>query len=130
MIELQAPVGPAYDFQRLAECIAIWKSVEESAPWIGAGYSPCAPVHRLSVSSRQWDTESEVVDDELEKSTAQIIGNCMDSLAAVDRCLIMYAHCGVHARWVQDMLPERAQARYEAAMLSLALSARRSGIDV
>ena len=130
MIVLKPPVDPSYDYDYLVHCLEVWKGIEESAPWMGTGYAACAPVHRLSVSSRQWDTEVDVVDNELEKSTALIMGECMDRLEAVERCLIMYAHCGTNSRWVQDMQPERAQARYEAALLRFALSARNSGVDV
>jgi hypothetical protein len=82
------------------------------------------------VSSRQWDSAAGLVDDDLEKNTATLIGECMDNLEAIDRALVMYGQCGVDCSWVRDMLPERAQLKYEQALLNLALMARRAGVDV
>ena len=130
MIVLDPPKQPAYDYESLAYFLSVWRGVEASAPWVGGGFAPCAPIHRLSVTSRQWDSADAVLDDSLEKSTAELLGACIDTLDAVDRCLITYAHCNMQFMWVASMEPQRAQDKYEAAMLKLALLARKEGIDV
>jgi hypothetical protein len=119
-----------YDYESLAYFISVWRSAEASESWIGTGFAPCAPIHRQAVSSRQWDSAAGLVDDELEKNTAILIGECIDNLEPIDRALVMYGQCLVDCTWVRDMLPERAQLRYEAALLNLALMARRAGVDV
>jgi hypothetical protein len=70
------------------------------------------------------------LDDELERNTANIIERCMDSMEPVDRALIMYGNCSVRTRWVEEMEPARAQLRYEQALITLAMKARKEGIDV
>lgn len=128
---LQQPKSTVlYDYDSLAYFVSVWHSVEASATWIGSGYDPCAPIHRQAVSSRQWDSAAGLVDDELEKNTAILIGECIDNLEAIDRALVMYGQCGVNCSWVRDMEPSRAQFRYETALLNLALMARRAGVDV
>ena len=129
-MNLQPPKNPKYDYDSLAYFVSIWRSVEASAPWIGVGFAPCAPIHKQAVSSRQWDSAAGLVDDDLEKNTATLIGECMDNLEAIDRALVMYGQCGVDCSWVRDMLPERAQLKYEQALMNLALMARRAGVDV
>jgi hypothetical protein len=130
MIELLPPENPQYDYPALEYYIGVWRSVEAAVPWIGTGYKSCSPAHKRAESSRQWDSTSTVLDDELEKNTATIIGDCIDALEAVDRALIMYAQCLVRCSWVEDMDPVRAQMRYETAMYNLARGARRNGVDV
>jgi len=130
MIALKPPENPAYDYESLAYYIGVWRSVEIGASWIGTGYADCAPIHKSAVSSRQWDASTSLLDDELEKNTAHIISDCMDSLDSVDRCLIMYGQCAVHSRWVELMEPDRAQFRYEMALTRLALAARKAGVDL
>ncbi len=129
-MRLQQPANPQFDYESLSYFISLWWSIEAAAPWVGREYPTFAPIHSSAVSSRQWDTSLDLLDDELEKNTALLLGECMEKLEAVERCLIMYAHCNVLARWVQDMEPKRAQERYEAALLKLAVLSRRSGIDV
>lgn len=129
-MKLNPPTSPAFDYESLSHFISLWWHIEAAAPWVGREYPLCAPIHRSAVSSRQWDTSLDLLDDELEKNTAVLLGECMEELEAVERCLIMHAHCSVLARWVQDMELQRAQERYEAAMLKLAVLCRRSGIDV
>lgn len=129
-MKLNPPVAPAYDYKSLAYFLSVWQGVESSAPWMGAGYSHCSPIHRMAVTSRQWDTEGEVMDDSLEKSTAERLGQCLENLDAVDRTLITYAHCGIPSKWVEAMEPQRAQERYEGAMHKLAIKARLEGVDV
>jgi hypothetical protein len=130
MIVLVPPKNPPYDYPSLAYYLSVWRNFEAGAPWIDNGHAPCVSVFKNSVTSRQWDASSSVMDDELEKSTANIIGECMDALDAVERCVIMYGNCGVYSRWVHDMEPERAQARYEAALLRLSTLARKAGVAV
>ena len=130
MIHLVPPTNPPYDYQSLAYYLSVWRGLEAGAPWIDNGHSPCVSVFLSAVSSRQWDASSSVMDDQLERSTAHIIGECMERLDAVERCVIMYGNCGVYSQWVHDMEPERAQARYEAALLELATLARKEGVAV
>ena len=130
MIELQPPVKPAYDYPSLVYFVGVWRSVESSAPWMGVGFAPCAPVHKQAVSSRMWDASSYALDDELEKNTATLMGECIEKLEGVERALVLYGQCRVRCSWVEMMELERAQARYEAALLKLALLARREGVDV
>lgn len=130
-MELKPPTTTVlYDYPRLAEAISIWKSMDESKPWVGVGYASCSPTHKGATSSRQWDSSSSVLDDELEENTARIIDRCMDSIESVERALIMYGNCGVKSRWVEEMEPARAQIRYEQSLLNLALMARQRGVDV
>ena len=131
MIQLQQPTTTIlYDYQSLAYFISVWRSVEASVPWIGTGFAPCAPIHRQAVSSRQWDSAAGLVDDDLERNTATLIGECMDGLEAIDRALVMYGQCGVDCSWVRDMEQSRAQLKYEQALERLASLARRAGVDV
>lgn len=130
MILTQPKNTVLYDYESLAYFVSIWRSIEAGAAWIGSGYAPCAPIHRQAVSSRQWDSAAGLVDDELEKNTANLIGECMDALEAIDRALVMYGQCGVDCSWVRDMLPSRAQLKYEQALVRLAVLARRAGVDV
>lgn len=130
MIALLSPVTTQYDYSALSHFISVWWSIESQASWSGKGHAPCAPIHRSAVSSRQYDSSSSVLDDELEKNTAEIVGACMDKLDAVDRCIVMYGECQMDSSWVRDMEPHRAQTRYEAALLKLALLCRRDGVDV
>ena len=128
---LQPPKSTVqYDYDSLAYFVSVWRSVEASVPWISTGFAPCAPVHRQAVSSRQWDAVDGILDDELEKNTATLIGECMDDLEAIERALVLYGMCAVDCSWVRDMEPSRAQTKYEAALLRLALLARRAGVDV
>ncbi|WNO05990.1 hypothetical protein [Rhodoferax mekongensis] len=129
-MELMPPVTKQYNYEALAHAVSVWWSIEKSEPWVAKGYSSCAPGHKNAVSSRQWDSASSVLDDELEKNTADIIGSCMDRLEHVERALVTYGLCGQHSSWVSDMDPLRAQTRYEGALLSLAMAARREGVDV
>ena len=85
---------------------------------------------KQAVSSRQWDSSAGLLDDELERNTATIMGECVGKLEAVDRALVMYGQCGVKSSWVEEMQPERAQFRYESALLQLAMLARSEGVDV
>jgi hypothetical protein len=131
MTGLQQPKSTVlYDYDSLSHFISVWRSIEESTPWVGAGFAACAPIHRQAVSSRQWDSAEGIVDDELEKNTATLMGECMEKLEAIDRALIMYGQCGVDCSWVRDMEPARAQLRYEDALVRLAVLARNEGIDV
>lgn len=131
MITLIAPTTTVlYDYNALAHYIEIWWGMEKDAPWVGKGFSPVSSMHRQAVSSRQWDAQSSVLDDELEKNTAIIIADCMESLEAVERALVMYGNCNVLSQWVSDLEPARAQLRYEQALVKIALRARRSGADV
>lgn len=130
LLSLKPPASPPYDYDALAYYISLWRNSEDGAPWTGRGYDACAPAHRLAVTSRQWDSEGSVLDDELERNTVALLGKCLEDLSAVDRCLVMYGNCGVPSKWVDMMEPQRAQARYEAALLQLALLARREGIDL
>lgn len=123
---LVPPLNPPYDYESLEYYLCVWRRCEVGAPWIDNGHAPCVSVFKSAVSSRQWDASESVMDDELEKSTANIIGACMEKLDAVERCVIMYS-LGVDSRWVHDMEPERAQARYESSMFRLALLARLEG---
>lgn len=129
-MNLLSPVTTQYNYPALSHFISVWWSIESQASWSGKGYAPCAPVHRSSVSSRQYDSSSSVLDDELEKNTAEIVGACMDKLDAVERCIVMYGECQMDSSWVRDMDADRAQTRYEAALLKLALLCRRDGVDV
>jgi hypothetical protein len=130
MILLHPPELPSYDYPALEHYISVWRSVESSVPWVGTGYKSISPACKEAASSRQWDSTSTVLDDELEKNTATIIGDCIDAMEAVDRALVMYGQCLVRCRWVEDMEPARAQDRYEAALQLLAIAARRNGVDV
>lgn len=130
MILLHPPKLPSYDYAALEYYISVWRSVASAEPWVGTGYKSVSPAHKDAGSSRQWDSTSTVLDDELEKTTAQIIGDCIDAMEAVDRALIMYGQCLVRCRWVEDMEPARAQDRYEVALKLLAMAARRNGVDV
>lgn len=130
MQRLIPPSATLYDYQSLAHFIAVWWHKEKTTQWAGAGYAACSPIHSKSVTSRQWDAAGGLLDDELEKTTANLLGECMDKLEAVDRCLIVYAECGVPSLWVNDMEPARAQLRYENALINLANLCRREGVDV
>ena len=130
-MELKAPTTTVlYDYARLAEAINVWRNIDENAPWVGTGFASCSPTHKRASSSRQWDASTSVLDDELEKNTANIIERCLDSMEPVDRALIMYGNCNVRTRWVEEMEPARAQMRYEQALLTLAMKARKEGVDV
>lgn len=130
MILKQPDSTVLYDYDSLAYFISVWRSVEASVPWIGAGFAPCAPIHRQAVSSRQWDAAGGILDDELEKNTATLIGECMDVLESVERALVLYGQCNIDCSWVRDMEQSRAQVKYESALLRLALLARRAGVDI
>lgn len=130
MTDLLPPETTQYDYPSLSHFISAWWSIESQASWSGKGHAPCAPIHRSAVSSRQYDSSSSVLDDELEKNTAEIVGTCMEKLDAVDRCIVMYGECQMDSSWVRDMNQDRAQMRYEAALLKLALLCRRDGVDV
>ena len=93
-MELMPPVTKQYNYEALAHAVSVWWSIEKSEPWVAKGYSSCAPGHKNAVSSRQWDSASSVLDDELEKNTADIIGSCMDRLEHVERALVTCGLCG------------------------------------
>jgi len=130
MNQLTPPRSPGYDYDALSNSIDVWRRLGVQEKWLGEGYPTCAPIHKNAVTSRQWDSYTEVSEDELEKSTANIVGECLAKLDAVERCIIMFAECGVESSWVHDMEQDRAQARYEAALLRLALLCRGDGMLV
>ena len=130
MIELKPPAQPKYDFPSLAYFVGVWWSAESREPWVGSGFAPATAMCKRAVSSRQWDASAGLLDDELEKNTATLMGECVDKLDAVDRATVMYGLCMVRCAWVEQMEPERAQQRYESALLKLALLAKAEGVDV
>ena len=131
MMELRQPKATVlYDYDSLAHFVSVWWGVESREPWTGTGFASCTSMCKQAVSSRQWDSSAGLLDDELERNTATIMGECIDKLEAVDRALVMYGQCAVKSSWVEEMQPERAQFRYESALLQLAMLARSEGVDV
>lgn len=127
---LTPPVNPSYNYPNLEHAVGIWNSVDANRPWQDNGYPTSAAGSRYAVSSRQWDSSSSVMDDDLELSTTSIIDHCMEQLDAVGRALILTGLCGASNRWVKEMDPARANARYWVALLDLAMLARRGGVNV
>ena len=83
-----------YDYDLLVYLIGQWWGMERSRGWAKNGYAPCAPIHRHAVTSRQWDSASTVLDDTLDRATADIIGDAIAALPQKERSIIMVNHCG------------------------------------
>lgn len=132
MIALQQPQTTVlYDYPLLAEAISVWDWKRKSGEgFSGVGYPNQSTIARLAVSSRQWDSEGDVMDSAHESSMADIIDDAILELEPVERALVLYGQCHVYSSWVRDMDPLRAQVRYEDALVNLATRARKAGLVV